>query len=134
MRQAHRLHSLHRFRDETPHVAVAHAPFDGDATLIAVTIDLGQPLRLNELCELDHRDALSAGSADREPAKVGHEVALRAQPYGQAEPTFAFEHLRHHAALGGGLDRILDVLDVDAVTRGRGAVHDDLELGLSDEV
>ena len=51
-----------------------------------------------------------------------------------AEAALALEDLRDVPAFGGRLDRVLDVLDVDAVAGGGLAIDHDLELGLSDQV
>src|SRR5262249_53112007 len=130
----HDLHFLHRVGDETSHVSTAYAPLDGDAALIAFAIDLGQPFRLDELGQLHHRDALAVGRADRETTQLRDQIAVRAQADGSVEPSLTLEDLGDHAALGRGLDRILDVLHVDPVPRGGATVHDDLKLGLADEV
>src|SRR5207247_9377651 len=106
-----------------PQVALAHAPLDADAALVALSQDLPQPLRLEELRELRERDPFAARRADGERLERRERVRRRREPHGQVEPALALEDLGHHPAARGPLDRVLDVLDVEAVAPGRLAIH-----------
>src|SRR5207245_8373627 len=90
--------------------------------------DLGDAVRLDELRQLRDRDALAAGRADGEVPETGDRVAVLDQPHRDVEAPLTLVELGDHPALGRGLDHVLDVLDVDAVAGGRGAVHNDLQL------
>src|SRR5262249_6696275 len=48
----------------------------------------------------------------------------------EVESALSFEDFAHHASFPARLDDVLHALDVDAVPRRRGSIHDDLELRL----
>src|SRR5438105_5000930 len=106
----------------------------GDAALAAFALDLTQALRLLELRELRHRNAFTARRAHRQMLEHHQRFAAPGEPHREVEAALALEDLTDDAATRGRLDRILNVLDVDAVARGGPAVDDDLQLRLADEV
>src|SRR5882672_10582690 len=128
------VHLLHRLRDHAAHVALADTPFDGDAPLAAFALDLAQALRLLELCELRHWNAFTARRAHRQVLEHHQRFAAPGEPHREVEAALALEDLADDAPARGPLDRILNVLDVDAVARGGPAVDDDLQLRLADEM
>ena len=67
-------------------------------------------------------------------AQPGHRLAGLADLHHEVEAPLLLEDLRHRPPLGRGLDGVLDVLDIDAVARGRPPVDGDLELRLPDEM
>src|SRR5207244_7909243 len=76
-------------------------------------------------------DALPAGGAHHDVAEPRGRLAGLADLHHEVEAALLLEDLGDGPALGGRLDRVLDVLDIDAVAGGRGAVDDELELGLA---
>ena len=124
---------LLRLGDEAAHVAAAHVELDHDAPLPVVVADL---LRPDD--RVDARRPATAAPA-RGPLGVGIEQAADRvdvaaegllETHGDVEPADALEHLARLLAADRRLDRLLHVLDVDAVARDGVAVDLDLELRL----
>src|SRR2546428_379628 len=117
---------LHRSGHQASDVAVPHAPLGSQSADVALAQDLGDAVHLDDRRKLRDRDALAAGGADGEVPGTGDRVAVLDQPHRDVEAPLALVELGHDPALGRGFDHVLDVLDVDAESGRRGAVHDDL--------
>src|SRR5262249_61711037 len=57
---------LHGLRHEPAHVALTHAPLDGQAPDVSFTPDLSQAVRFDELGELGERNPFAVGRTDGE--------------------------------------------------------------------
>ena len=122
------------FFDRRSQVAAAHGVLDGDVALACLAIDLLGAVVGGDLGELRQRDTLAGR---RQQAHVLDGLARVAILLLIAErhivARLALLHLGDSVGADGGLQRVLNIGDIDAPARGGIAVHGEVEVGLADD-
>src|SRR5579872_2242377 len=115
---------MHRLFHGSAQIASTHAELNGDITLIAFAIDLRAALSLLNLAELGQRNS-RAGR--REQADILDSLSsgavLRQIAQHQVIALFALQDRCERIAAYRGLNRVLNVSDVDLITRRGVAIN-----------
>ena len=118
--------------DQRAEVAAADGELDGDAALVALAHDPGQPGAHLDFGEGAEGQPLAVGAKDRDVAdgvQIGD--GLGGDLDDQVEGALAFEHLGGDRAAQRGFDHRLDVGHAHAEAGDGRAVHRDLDLRLA---
>src|SRR5579883_675219 len=129
--RCHPFDLVHGLSHGAAQIAAAHAEFDGHVARVALAIKLRRAVFGADLAELRQRDALAGGrqEADLPDRLAGAPVCREVSGY-QVKALFALQDLADGIAADRGLDCILNVGDVDLVSRGGVAVHDQIQIRL----
>ena len=111
-------------------VAAAHAVLQRHVALVGFAIDLRSAIHGLDVAELAQGNALAGGrqQANAFDGFAGIAVPRQVARH-QVEAPLALQHLGERVAAHGGLNGVLHVGHIDAVTRGRVAVHGEFRLG-----
>ena len=130
------LHLLIHFLDRLPHraaeIASADAVFDRDIARVALAVNRRRAIIEANLANLSQRNPLARGSHQtnvRDVINGAAERLLIAQC--QVVTLFADQHLADGLAADRGLDRILNIGDVDAVAIGGRAIDHQVHIRLA---
>ncbi len=133
-RQLHFLaHGTDRVLHRAAEIAAAHAVLDRDIALIAFAVNFGSSVALFDLAQLRERNALSRGSKKPDIFQCFLSVAeLREIAHDEVIALFVLQNLRECVATRRGLNRVLNVGDIDLITRGGLPVDDEVVVRLAD--
>src|ERR1022692_515140 len=123
---------LDRFFDGTAQGTVADAVLDRDVPLVRFAIDFGAFVPLFNFAELPQRDPLARG---RQQADVLDGLfcaaELREIAHYQVVTRLALQYLGESVSSRGGINSVLNVRDVDLVTRGLPTIYHEVVVGLA---
>src|SRR5205814_1814989 len=116
-----RLHLGHH----AAHVAAFDEHADGGDACAVLAAEVHAAARFLEGDNVFERDVQAVRSVHENPAHVGQAAFRLGEPHEHAEMLFAFPQLRRGLAAQADLNLVLDVADVQSVTRAAGAVNFD---------